>query len=170
MNQHRPNPIPQFSLLQAELKRHRIDCYKVVKSKYHCCRHRPSSTQCLIYWRENQWLIAGDANTPAYQIARRILSQETPSSKVGQPVLWNACAGDWISLLDNTGNRVTSKVVDTFPSGFAINYRNRRCVVGYAVAIARQAVFVEEVVNEAADDFRIMLETHPPERSSAIRP
>lgn len=73
MNQ--PSPHPKFSILQAQLKRHQIDCYKILNTQYHSCIHRPSSTRCLIYFWDAEWKLAGNANAPAYQIARVVLNK-----------------------------------------------------------------------------------------------
>lgn len=54
---------------------------------------------------------------------------------IGQPVLSDARTGDWVSLLDSTGNRVISKVFDTFPWGFTINDRGLRQLVSYELAL-----------------------------------
>lgn len=75
MNQHSSRPTPQFTLLQAKLQRHHIDCYQISKTHYYSCIHRPSSSRCLIHWWENQWKLAGDAKLPAYKIAQWVLNK-----------------------------------------------------------------------------------------------
>ncbi|MDY6785050.1 MAG: hypothetical protein SW833_21320 [Cyanobacteriota bacterium] len=73
MTQHSPKP--KFSILMAQLKRHQIDCYKIAKTQYYFCTHRPSSSRCLIHWQQNEWKLAGDAKVPAYKIAQWVLNK-----------------------------------------------------------------------------------------------
>jgi hypothetical protein len=80
MNQQRIC-IPKFPL-QAELQRYRIDCYQILNTQYYSCRHRPSGTQCLIHFWNNQWKLAGNANVPAYQIIERLLDKTKNNSLV----------------------------------------------------------------------------------------
>jgi hypothetical protein len=69
------SPRPQFSILQAQLQRHQIDCYKITNTQYYTCIHRPSSSRCLLHWQDKKWQLTGKAQTPAYRIAQWVLNK-----------------------------------------------------------------------------------------------
>jgi hypothetical protein len=77
--------VPKFSL-QTVLRDRGVDCYQILRTNSHYCRHRPSGTECLVYWWENQWIIVGQPDTPAYQVVKHILERHKSMSNNGQSV------------------------------------------------------------------------------------